>query len=240
MEDNFNKRSGGHEARIAFGILLVAVGGLFLIRNFGFIPYQIEQFIFNWKMLLIGIGLISLFTSENKVPGVILIAIGSFFLLPEVFDLNFRFRQLFWPIIIVVIGLLIIFRRGINVERHQFSKEELASEDLIDEVAVFGGSEKRITSQNFKGGKITNIFGGGTLDFTEAKLAEGKHAIDMVAIFGGSKFVVPSDWNIKTDIVSIFGGFSDKRKNLVRTNGNEKTIVFKGVVIFGGGEIQSY
>lgn len=240
MNEEFNKRSGGFEARIGFGILLVAVGSLFLLRNFNIIPYEIERYIFNWKMLLIGIGVISLITNEHKVPGVIMIAIGSFFLLPEVFDLHFRFRQLFWPVIIVVIGFLIIFRRGTPAQRHSFNKEGINTDDLIDEVNIFGGGEKRITSKNFKGGKITNIFGGSNLDFTEAKLAEGSHVIDIVAIFGGSKFIVPADWTVKSDVVAIFGGFSDKRKNLVRTNGDEKTIVFKGVVIFGGGEIQSY
>jgi len=240
MESNFNKRSGGFEARIGFGILLVAVGGLFLLKNFGVIPYEMQDYIFSWKMLLIGIGLISLVTNEHKVPGIIMIAIGSFFLLPEMFDLSFRFRQLFWPVIIVVIGFLIIFRKGTPAHRHRFHKDEITSDDMIDEVAIFGGGEKSITSQNFKGGKITNIFGGSNLDFTQAKLAEGAHVIDIVAIFGGSKFIVPSDWNIKTDVVAIFGGFSDKRKNLVKTNGNDKTIVFKGIVIFGGGEIQSY
>lgn len=240
MERDRNRKTGGFETRVGFGILLVAVGGLFLMRNFNLIPYEIERYIFNWKMLLVGIGLISLITSESKVPGIVLIAVGSFFLLPEIFDLSFRFRQLFWPAIIVLIGFLIIFRRSTPAKRHSFSKEELTSDELIDEVAIFGGAEKRITSQNFKGGKITNIFGGGTLDFTDSELADGAHIIDMVAIFGGSKFIVPANWKVKTDIVSIFGGFSDKRKNVVKTNGDEKSIVIKGVVIFGGGEISSY
>jgi predicted membrane protein len=237
-----NKRRS-YDSRIGFGVLLVFVGGLFLLKNFGMIPYEIEDYIFNWKMLLIGIGVINIVISREVVPGIVLIAIGSFFLLPDIFDLSYSFRKLFWPVIIVIIGLVIIFRKGRPAKRHPFHSmydSEITSEDYIDEVAIFGGSEKQISSKNFKGGKITNIFGGGTLDFTDSELAEGNNIIDMVAIFGGSKFIVPSDWNVKTDIIPIFGGFSDKRKNVVRTNGNNKTIIFKGVMIFGGGEIKSY
>jgi predicted membrane protein len=73
---------------------------------------------------------------------------------------------------------------------------------------------------------------------TKVELAPGNVEIEIVAIFGGSTLVVPNDWNIKLEVFNIFGGYSDKRiRGQVDFN---KTVIVKGVAIFGGGEIKSY
>ena len=53
--------------------------------------------------------------------------------------------------------------------------------------------------------------------------------------------VVPSDWNIHIEVVSVFGGFADKRRKVdnMRTE-SSKILHIKGVSIFGGGEIKSF
>jgi len=60
----------------------------------------------------------------------------------------------------------------------------------------------------------------------------------MVALFGGSSLIVPSDWNVKVEVFNIFGGYVDRRmSNQVDYN---KTLVIKGVTIFGGGDVKSF
>ena len=42
------------------------------------------------------------------------------------------------------------------------------------------------------------------------------------------------------DVISVFGGFSDKRNTIMpNQNIEDKTLVIKGLVIFGGGEIRN-
>ena len=62
----------------------------------------------------------------------------------------------------------------------------------------------------------------------------------MICVFGGTSLTVPDDWNIHIKIVSIFGGFADKRRSKSENIYSEKEILIKGVCIFGGGEIKSY
>jgi hypothetical protein len=69
-------------------------------------------------------------------------------------------------------------------------------------------------------------------------MAEGRHQLECVNIFGGSSMIVPSDWNIVVEVVSIFGGFADKRVPTVVDP--TKTLIIKGVAIFGGGEIKNH
>jgi predicted membrane protein len=62
--------------------------------------------------------------------------------------------------------------------------------------------------------------------------------IDVANIFGGSKIIVPEDWNIKIEVVSIFGGFDDKRSaSVIARSNTSKVVVIKGACIFGGGEV---
>ena len=44
-------------------------------------------------------------------------------------------------------------------------------EDYIDEVSIFGGTKKKISAQNFKGGKITTVFGGSEINFLDTQLS---------------------------------------------------------------------
>ena len=65
--------------------------------------------------------------------------------------------------------------------------------------------------------------------------------LDVFFVFGGTKIVAPADWKIKIDVVSIFGGFSDKRSNYpADTNNSEKVLFIKGMTVFGGGEIKNF
>jgi len=63
--------------------------------------------------------------------------------------------------------------------------------------------------------------------------------LDVLTIFGGTKIVVPSDWAVTIDVVSIFGGFADKRRSAHHINLiPENRLVIKGFTIFGGGEVK--
>ena len=88
---------------------------------------------------------------------------------------------------------------------------EGTDDDYLDDVNVFGGHDRIITSKSFRGGSIVSVFGGGKYDLRNAQLSSGNNILEMTNVFGGSKLIVPSDWDMKIEVVAIFGGFSDKR-----------------------------
>lgn len=111
--------------------------------------------------------------------------------------------------------------------------------EYIDETNIFSGSEKKIISQNFRGGKITSIFGGSEIDLSSSHLAEGTNVLEVFYMFGGSSISVPADWVVVNKVTSILGGFSDKRNvNPTPTSGSGKILIIQGFVMFGGGEIK--
>lgn len=228
-------------SRNLVGFILILIG-LFLIgRNVGLFSGFIENVIFSWQMLLVVIGFVILLSHHNRTTGLILMSVGGFFLLPEIFNFEYQDIRLFWPALLIIVGLLVIFRRQIDHPKHPDRLTKGSSKNKLDIVNFFSGAERQFTTQEFEGGKVTSVFGGGELDFTDAGLAEGENVLDIVCVFGGVSLIVPDDWDVVVDVVSIFGGFSDKRKlRSGRVVDPTKQLIIKGIAVFGGGELKSY
>lgn len=230
-----------NERRIWFGVGIILLGLLFLANNFGILDYEIRRYIFRWEVILIALGLIFTVSGRNRTTGIILLVIGGVFYLRDFLHYNFSFWQIFWPGMLILAGILILFRHQLD---KGFNKNtNLSAEDAIDEIAVFGGGDRVVTSQNFQGGKVTTIFGGLNYNLLKAKLAPGENYIDVFCLFGGMNLIVPEGWTVKIRVMSIFGGFSDKHRFKVpdtTTSQEGSILVIKGTAIFGGGEIKNF
>ena len=228
--------------RFYFGIFLIAIGGLWILERLNLIPDVWENIFISWQMLLIGIGVFSLI-GGNKTTGVILILIGGFFLVDEVYSIPREIRQIGWPVLIIGVGVVLLVTHGRKRNEPKFTGHvSQQGMDYFDDLVVFGGREIFINSQNFYGGKTTSMFGGTEYDLRQAKLSENGAVIDCVALFGGCGFKVPPDWTVKNEVTAIFGAFTDKRGstfNNIVTNPS-KTLVIRGFSAFGGVEIKHF
>lgn len=238
--ENFERqpvRRSMQRKSMAIGLLVLGLGALWLMHNFGIIGPALWDHIISWQMLLIAIGVINVAGGGHKGFGWILIAVGGFFLVNDIFNLPVTFRNVFWPALLIGIGLVLIFGGQCKLRRrYEFQKSE--GEDVIEEISVFGGRERMVHSDRFKGGEIISVFGGSKLDLTHATIAPDGAEIEIVSVFGGSTLLVPADWNVKLEVLNIFGGYSDKRMRA--SVDTSKVLVIKGVAIFGGGELKSF
>jgi hypothetical protein len=73
-----------------------------------------------------------------------------------------------------------------------------------------------------------------------AEMSDEGCVLDLFTLFGGTQLIVPADWKIESDVVSLLGGFNDKRRMVKSEMDPSKTLLIKGVVILGGVEIKSY
>jgi predicted membrane protein len=228
-----------HSNRPIIGVVLVLAGLFLVMRNTGVFPEFIDNVIFSWPMLLVVIGLVMTLGAAEKTSGVIVMAVGGFFLIPMIFRETFHAYNMFWPSIFIIVGVIFIAtkRKGWN----SVTSTGVVGDDFIDYVNVFSGGERQIVSESFRGGRISAVFGGMELDLTKAKLAMGRNELEIACVFGGATLIVPDDWNISIEVTPVLGGFSDSRKLIPgRTVDTTKQLVIKGAVVFGGGEIKSY
>ena len=247
------KKSKSH---IWGGVFILAIGGLLLARQTG---AAIPDWVFTWQMALIAIGLFSGFKDGFKGGGwIVMILIGALFMYDR-FNPNIDMRRFIWPIILIGIGLLILFKparyhrwRHGRRFKEGFEKwkqshpgfnsddpQQHSKEDYLDITSIFGGVKKIVVSKNFKGGDITNFMGGTEVNLSQADI-QGTVTIDATNIFGGAKLVVPASWDIKSEATAIFGGIDDKRDlHAIKPDPN-KVLIIDGTCIFGGIEIRNY
>lgn len=236
------EHSTSSNGRIWIGIILILLGSIFIFDNTGLLHFDFSDWLFRWQIILIIIGIIILLNERGGFTGVLLILIGGVFLFADIYD--YSVKQIirdYWPVLLILIGLVILFGRGGSSHRRRhIGPNSTLDDDYIDITSIFSSSRKIIKSQKFKGGKSTTIFGGPEIDLRSSNLAEGEQVLDIVTIFGGTDILVPKDWRVTVKVISIFGGFEDKRFRDPSINYNEgRVLVVKGIVIFGGGEIKS-
>lgn len=248
-QENYKRN---YDSRNVLGIILVVLGGLFLLDSMDLINFNIARVIFSFPAILIIVGIVLVLNTSRRLLGSILLILGMFFMIPRVFPWVYYDSHIVWPVLLIVLGVYIILKKRTH-RTHEgeykqaqegstshFKSYDQINSDRVDDVAIFGGGHKTIVSDNFKGGNITSIFGGSEIDLKDCKLAPGVNVIDFVAVFGGSNIIVPSDWKIVIDVLPIFGGFSNKvRRDPNSVIDTERTLLIKGFVMFGGGEVKS-
>lgn len=244
------------------GLIIVAMGVFWLIERMHL--FFFPTWLFTWPMFLIGLG-IFIGARKGFTGGgwQVLLLIGGIFLVPHVYwyYTGLSISAYVWPLFIIAIGLYMILRPRRNFRnsmyfkgkwaKHQgwafqdnpsysgYSTGQTTGEDYLDETSVFGGVHKVVVSKNFKGGDVSNIFGGCDINLTQADFT-GTVAIDFVQIFGGAKIIVPTDWKVVVKTTSVFGGVEDKRPPSIIKENPDKTLIIDGTSIFGGISIQCY
>lgn len=102
--------------------------------------------------------------------------------------------------------------------------------------SVFSGVKKSVFSKDFKGGKVSNLFGSTEIDFTNADL-NGTAILDISQAFGSTTITIPADWRIETDGSQFFAIIDDSRDHIYQTRNSDKTLVLKGLSMFASVEI---
>jgi predicted membrane protein len=240
------------DKRLYFGVILIALGVILILERLNLIPESVADILISWQMLLVGIGVLSLI-GGNRTAGTILIVIGGTFLIPELITVPHELRRIYFPLILVGVGVAILLRQR-DQQKIQGNHDPIInapeekrnatydSFNTFDDFVIFGGREIFVNAQNLAGGKATSIFGGIEFDLRKAGLQPGGAVIDCVSVFGGCGFKIPMDWNVRNEVTTIFGAFTDKRGDTYndRYYDPSKTIVIKGVSIFGGIEVKHF
>ena len=136
------------------------------------------------------------------------------------------------PALFILLGIRILMGRSWRGQRWTGPSE--LNQDDINEVAVFSGSARNVTSASFTGGKAASIFSGMELDLTHAKMKGKSAELELVAVFGGLKVIVPKGWHVVTEGAGVLGGFTN---HVTGGSDSSPKLITRGAAIFGGVEI---
>ena len=233
------KRSNTFSPTLIIGLIIITAGVLALLRSFDYdIPINIWAF---WPVIIIAIGLSKLIQPKeyrNTLVATVLLIIGVLFLLNNLDVIHFGFREL-WPVILILVGLLII--------KHSFWSSRGASvgKDYINLSLILGGGEFKFASTQIRGGNVTAIMGGGTINLKEADMYGDAITIDIFALMGGVEIIVPEKWQVTMQGTPIMGGMENKTtsgfhgESTISPTDANKQLVIKGTAIMGGIEVKN-
>src|SRR5438445_92475 len=101
-ERKMARKKGGS---ILAGLLLLCVGTILLLKEFGF---YFPAWLFTWPMIIIAFGLFVGAGNNFRDAGwVVLTGIGTVFLLDKIWP-GIPIQHFIWPVIIIALGLIII------------------------------------------------------------------------------------------------------------------------------------
>lgn len=245
---------------LGFSLLLLLVGFSLLAVNLGWLPAAFRKVLFSWQMLLIVIGLWSIWR-QKFIGGLVCASIGIFFILPKLalcFPEQFScippdFISQFWSVLLILAGVMLIISRFIpncNTRckaypqgNHQYfqddkNREVYRENGFFYRNVSFGNGEYVLMDNVFTGGEINVSFGAVTLDMRQSALPDKWVKLKIRNSFGGVMIIVPDTWNVSVQVKGFCGGFKDNRvvKNV---SADGKLLVIEGECVFAGGELKN-
>ncbi|MGE3511611.1 MAG: DUF5668 domain-containing protein [Vicinamibacterales bacterium] len=240
------RRERVHRAVHTRGLPHVAVG--IFLTLFGFIltldrlnVVDATQTLRWWPVGLQVLGVTLLLRrddSQGRFWGLAWLILGSWLLLNRLGLVRVGVGDLIWPAILIVIGIRLIMRGRLR-DREGRSDADTQSPHLT---AVLSEARSQV-AQTFTTGSLTALMGGCHLDLRRAIIEPGRGAvIDVFTVMGGHEVIVPSEWTVVLDVVTILAAAEDKRLAPLGPSSaapSAPTVTFRGTLILGGLTVKS-
>jgi hypothetical protein len=144
-----------------------------------------------------------------------------------------------------VVGLLfaamfVVQTVGVAFALRRKREVSLVPDPASDDVtltSIYGPLEFASTAQAFRGGTLTCLYGGGTLDLRGATLAPGGATLRIQAFNSGAQILIPAPWRLEVKVVGL-GGVDDGRPHIDRP-ADAPMLRIEGWAMFGGFGIAS-
>ncbi|MFA9424961.1 hypothetical protein [Natronorubrum sp. A-ect3] len=213
-------------AQELLGGFIVLLGLLLLLDTTGvYDTTQLLQFV---PSLFVIAGLYALVSSRlrNVTGPLVVIVVAGGWQLATLGVVEWSDFEALWPLLIVLLGLSVI------LGQYRARAYEV-SDAFVTAVGLFGGADRRVTTDGFVGGELTAVFGGVDLDLRDATVSDRPARVNATAVFGGVDVRVPTDWNVQVDVLPIFGGAEDERPRRAEEH-DSVDLVVTGFAAFGG------
>ena len=243
-----------------FGVALIAIGALFLID--ALVESVDIGEILQWTpSLFIAFGLLRMITRRFRGilgPGITVIVAAVVQM--NVLDVDWIFV---FPAVLIAAGVLLLFGRrrllrggghsgsggGESSAHHQTKFEpvdefEYGEDGGLRVTSVFGSSERRVSSDGFRGGEVVAVAGASKLDLRELGALTSPAALDVNCVMGEVALRVPPDWSVHINNTVFMGEAKDNRPRIIDADGDAPAesaaadLTITGAVVMGSLKIE--
>jgi len=196
---------------------------------------HLGHFIGDWWPIILVIAGFTKLQHDDRRNGAILFVAGLVLLSATLDFINWGSIFKLWPLAILYVGVSMLLKSK-GKPGLSFSNIGSSDNDFVHASAIFGGVEKAVHSEDFKGANIMSLFGGVELDLRKAKVVDPGCTINATVLFGGLEIIVPEDWNVVVTGTPVFGAVEDKTKGGGK---NSVNVTLNCTVAFGGLELKT-
>lgn len=222
-------------SRIAFGVLLIALGTVLTVSNFDWLEVDLDLLDL-WPLLFLAVGLSKLLRGD-LVGGLVVFGIGAVFALAE-FHPEVGYDDVFeqWPLFLVAIGVLVVLRSIFPAPETRSREDEAAAEGRSG-LAIFRTVRARPETDAYRGDQLVAVIGGVDLDLERAALHPEGALVEVFAFWGAIEIRVPHSWEVDVQVIPVMGGSEDKSRKDGPTPVGAPRLVVRGLVVMGGVEV---
>jgi len=217
--------------QLVLGLFILAIGVLFTLDRMGIV--EARDFLRFWPLAVIAWGIATIMDSSaapGRIAGGVLCFIGFMFLMGSLGFLRVTLST-FWPVMIVVLGLVMIYHALSSAAKDAPKGSSLTG------IAILGGCNRTIHTNDFRGGTLTAFMGGCEIDLRDAGIQTVEAVIHVLAIWGGIEIKVPETWDVVLEGLPILGGFEDRSR--MRGDMPQGRLIVRGFAIMGGVEVRN-
>jgi predicted membrane protein len=199
--------------RKIFASLLIAVGVLIILSNLDII--SIESLMdYLWPSLLILIGLYNLVRDRRiQIFSVILIAIGTIYLLNELEIIYVTINQImvyFWPGLLILIGLNILFSRPRKIRPIEPSSKPRHTSNHREYNAFLNSVNEQVNNTNFEYCSVNSVMASAEIDFSMIEFKNDSASIEINSVLSSVLIKLPAGVRISLSGSPILGDITDK------------------------------
>ncbi len=227
--------------QLVLGFIIVAVGVIFTLDNLDIL--YARDYLRYWPALLIAYGAVKVVQPEGrggKFWGIVLMFVGAALLVDRLDIFYFRLWD-FWPLLLVALGAMMIWRtgsrhRGVNANILG-AERSVDNSSTVNASAFLGGSKRNVHTQDFRGGELTAVMGGCEIDLRNASITNNPAVLDVFAFWGGIEIKVPQNWSVSFEGTPILGGYDDK--TFRQGTEAQQHLIIRGTIVMGGVEVRN-
>ena len=218
----------------------VIVGLLLVIVGVGYVGNVLNLWDFTiffkgwWTMFIILPCIIGLVNHGFTMSNFVGLLVGLFLLVMQQTGIQVL-RNLMFPVILVGIGLMIIFKSKSFTNKRVIDSKTSGTFNVPSYTAVFTSKTVVIKGgEVFRGASAASIFGGIELDLRNADIRDDI-VLDVDCVFAGMDIKLPSYVNVESNVSAMFSGTDVKRKNHDPMEGVKiSTVTLTGSCMFAG------
>src|SRR5215510_2999490 len=136
--------------RLIVGVAIALFGFVLVLDRLNLVIA--DQVLHWWPLVIVAVGALIYQQSRRVgggVNGIIVMVIGGWLLLNSVGVVRLRFWEMFWPLVLIGIGSVLVMQA---MRRHTREATGVRADDTLVAFAMLGGVKRTVTSERFRGG----------------------------------------------------------------------------------------